>query len=116
MYVDQHTVSVRRGRVGSHGKNDAAKRIGINSKTGFEDKEVGAILGTSGNTGSGGANVWDHRKDLAPNLHGLLRSLPKGVEMCVGVLRTLRAGAQSGVPLEDLGVRPRKRHYLTRRE
>jgi len=36
--------------------------------------------------------------------------------MSVGVRRTLRAGAQSGVPLEDLGVRPRKRHYLTRRD
>ena len=83
---------------------------------GFEDNEVGAILGTSGNTGAGGANVWDHRKDLAPNLQGLLQSLPNGVEMSVGVRRTLRAGAQSGVPLEDLGVRPRKRHYLTRRD
>ena len=29
--------------------------------------------------------------------------------MSVGVRRTLRAGAQSGVPLEDLGVRPRKK-------
>jgi len=83
---------------------------------GFEDNEVGAILGTSGNTGAGGANVWDYRKDLVPNLPDLFQSLPNGVEMSVGVRRTLRAGAQSGVPLEDLGVRPRKRHYLTRRD
>jgi C-terminal processing protease CtpA/Prc len=83
---------------------------------GFEDNEVGAILGTSGNTGAGGANVWDYRKDIASNLPDLFRSLPHEVEMSVGVRRTLRAGAQSGVPLEDLGVRPRKRHYLTLRD
>ena len=43
---------------------------------GFEDNEVGAILGTSGNTGAGGANVWDYRKDIAPSLPDLFRSLP----------------------------------------
>lgn len=83
---------------------------------GFEDNEVGTILGTNGNTGAGGANVWDFENDLAPNLPDIFRSLPPGIKMSVGVRRTLRAGDRSGVPLEDLGVRPRKRHYLTRRD
>lgn len=83
---------------------------------GFEDNRIGKILGVSGNTGAGGANVWNFGKDLVPNLPDLFEPLPLGIEMTVGVRRTLRAGDQSGVPLEDLGVKPTKRHFLTRKD
>jgi hypothetical protein len=84
---------------------------------GFQDHNLGKILGVDGNTGAGGANVWTH---------GLLQllfegaadspfeSLPNGTNMRVSIRRTVRVGKQSGTPLEDLGVVPDERHFMTR--
>jgi len=85
---------------------------------GFRDHEIGPILGVDDNTGAGGANVWSYGllqklfADRAPTLD----PLPGGCDVRVAMRRTLRAGASMGMPLEDLGVVPDARHYLTRRD
>jgi hypothetical protein len=88
---------------------------------GFADHRIGAVLGVDDNTGAGGANVWTHGL-----LHQLLRSvggvrspyrdLPGGVDMRVAIRRTLRVGATAGTPVEDLGVLPDERHWMTRQD
>ncbi|HEX6910578.1 MAG TPA: S41 family peptidase, partial [Longimicrobium sp.] len=84
---------------------------------GFQDHGIGTILGTDGNTGAGGANVWEHRffvEYLLPN--SLYKPLPADAGMRVSIRRTLRVGPRAGAPLEDLGVVPDRRHYLTRND
>jgi len=84
---------------------------------GFQDHDIGDVVGVSGNTGAGGANVWDQA-----DLLGLMRRqpgspykrLPKNAGMRVALLRSLRVGARAGTPLEELGVVPDERHYMTR--
>lgn len=84
---------------------------------GFQDHEIGPILGVSGNTGAGGANVWEHgflrslmKKAPLPNPY---EALPHGADMRVAIRRTLRVGKHAGTPVEDLGVLPEKRHFMT---
>ncbi len=83
---------------------------------GFQDHQIGPILGVDGNTGAGGANVWTHellrRLDSRPTTPYV--TLPSGANMRVAIRRTLRQGAMSGTPVEDLGVRPDVRHFMTR--
>ncbi len=89
---------------------------------GFQDHKIGPVLGVDDNTGAGGANVWTH---------GLLKTLleiptaaddspykplPKKADMRVAIRRTLRVGALSGTPVEDLGVVPNERHRITKRD
>ena len=89
---------------------------------GFQDHAIGPILGTDGNTGAGGANVWSH--DLLRDLFQWpsrdpktpYEALPNGASMRVSIRRTLRVGARSGTPVEDLGVVPDQRHFMTRRD
>ena len=92
---------------------------------GFKDHNIGPILGTSENTGAGGANVWSHRL-----LHALTRTsgatgapvsspytpLPKGGDLRVAVRRTLRVGSNAGTPVEDLGIQPDRIHRMSRRD
>jgi C-terminal processing protease CtpA/Prc len=85
---------------------------------GFQDHDLGTILGVHDNTGAGGANVWDHtdvlqQLNLAPNP---FVELPGGASMRVAARRSTRVGAQSGVPLEDLGVVPHERYFMTRND
>jgi C-terminal processing protease CtpA/Prc len=83
---------------------------------GFQDHQIGFILGCHGNTGAGGANVWEY----ASNLQGLalqpnpFTELPRGIRMRVAIRRSTRIGAQAGVPLEDLGVEPNERYFMSR--
>jgi C-terminal processing protease CtpA/Prc len=84
---------------------------------GFQDHEIGKILGVHNNTGAGGANVWDHQQvlqqlSLPPNNPFL--ALPKGAGMRTAVRRSTRVGARSGVPLEDLGVAPDAPYLMTK--
>jgi hypothetical protein len=84
---------------------------------GFQDHAVGLILGTDSNTGAGGANVWEHHyfpSDIWPG--SVYQALPKGAGMRVAIRRSLRVGPQAGAPLEDLGVVPNERHFLTRND
>ena len=85
---------------------------------GWQDHEIGPILGTDGNTGAGGANVWTHVQ-LSGVLSGEetpLRPLPKRARMRVALRRTSRVGGRSGDPLEDLGVVPDEIHHTTRND
>ncbi|MFF0109659.1 S41 family peptidase [Streptomyces hirsutus] len=86
---------------------------------GFQDHRIGPVLGTDENTGAGGANVWTHEL-LSDLLQGDRATpyvpLPKGAGMRVSIRRTLRVGALSGTPVEDLGVVPDELHRMTRRD
>ena len=82
---------------------------------GWQDHAIGPIIGTGGNTGAGGANVWTHAL-LANFLTGPdspIRPLPNGASFRVAIRRTTRVGERSGDPVEDLGVVPDERHRLT---
>jgi Peptidase family S41 len=89
---------------------------------GFQDHEIGPILGVDDNTGAGGANVWTH--GLLMNLLAVppadsgspYDALPRGANMRVAIRRTLRVGSLGGTPVEDLGVQPDERHRMTRRD
>ncbi|KUJ68186.1 peptidase S41 [Streptomyces albus subsp. albus] len=86
---------------------------------GFQDHGIGPVLGVDENTGAGGANVWTHevlRDLLADDPDSPYLPLPKRADMRVAVRRALRVGAQSGTPVEDLGVIPDALHRTTRRD
>ena len=85
---------------------------------GFQDHNIGPILGCDGNTGAGGANVWTYALlcALMGDENESLQPLPADTGMRVSVRRTLRVGNRSGTPLEDLGVVPQERHHMTRRD
>lgn len=82
---------------------------------GFQDHAIGKILGTSGNMGAGGANVWTHElaRELMPEAGSPLRKLPNNASFRVAIRRTTRIGEYSGVPLEGLGVVPDQVHCMT---
>jgi hypothetical protein len=82
---------------------------------GFQDHEIGPVIGTSGNTGAGGANVWDYN-DLLENLPAHFKPLPRQASMRVAIRRTTRVGRRAGDPLEDLGVVSDRIHKMTRRD
>lgn len=84
---------------------------------GFQDHGIGPILGTHGNTGAGGANVWTHSllKLLLPN-HPSILSLPQNATFRVAIRRTTRVGKNIGMPLEDLGVIPDHIHHMTKND
>jgi peptidase S41-like protein len=86
---------------------------------GFQDNEVGVVLGTSANTGAGGANFWSlddllraQKKDPASPF----KQLPKGAEMIVAMRRSIRVGICAGAPLEEFGVAPDVLHLMTKRD
>jgi hypothetical protein len=89
---------------------------------GFQDHQVGYLLGASANTGAGGANVWSHAilRDLMESGGGPdaipspYAPLPHGADIRVAVRRTLRVRENAGVVLEDLGVPPPAVHPMTR--
>lgn len=84
---------------------------------GFQDHNIGPIIGVDGNTGAGGANVWTQSllRSLA-GTGGPYRNLPNGAGMRVAIRRTLRVGARAGTPVEDLGVQPDMLYEMTRRD
>jgi hypothetical protein len=89
---------------------------------GFQDHKIGKVLGTSGNTGAGGANVWTHsdlralvgRLDPSSPVSGAFKPLPRGAEMRVAIRRCLRVRENAGIPVEDLGIVPDEIHNLTK--
>jgi hypothetical protein len=87
---------------------------------GFQDHEIGPILGTSGATGAGGANVWDHtllRQLLLPaGMASPFAALPGEASFRVAVRRCTRVGRHNGVLLEDLGVKPDEPLYRRTRD
>ena len=86
---------------------------------GFQDNEVGEVLGTSGNTGAGGANNWyyeDLVKAVRSDPKSPFKPLPKGADLGIAMRRSIRVGRHSGRPLEELGVEPDDRYYMTKRD
>jgi hypothetical protein len=83
---------------------------------GFQDHEIGPVLGVEANTGAGGANVVTHEDLRTEWTSGALKQLPKGVQMRVALRRCLRVGSWMGQPVEDLGVVPDELHELTKRD
>lgn len=93
---------------------------------GFRDNRIGKILGASDNTGAGGANVWQHLVlrvlAEAPGLNEnnafakVFTELPRMADFRISSRRMLRVGEQAGMPLEDFGVEPDERHYMTRND
>jgi hypothetical protein len=84
---------------------------------GFQDHRIGIVLGVDDTTGAGGANVWEY-SDIAQFLadpHFPI-NLPQQASFRFAVRRVTRVGANSGVLLEDLGVKADKRHNMTRRD
>ena len=83
---------------------------------GFQDHKIGPILGTTENTGAGGANVfgWDLVHYLCNKLSDNPIQEPTcGATFRVAIRRTTRVGDNAGVPLEDLGVEPDEVHHTT---
>jgi hypothetical protein len=86
---------------------------------GFQDHEVGTVLGVDRSTGAGGANVWRHRhllEVLAGAADSPYEALPEGCDISVAIRRTLRVHRNAGVPVEDFGVEPREIHQMTRKD
>jgi Peptidase family S41 len=85
---------------------------------GFQDHGIGKILGTSGKTGAGGANVWGHDLllTLLPAGDSPFKPLPNKASFRVAIRRCTRVGKRSGVLVEDLGVIPDEVHRTTRRD
>jgi Peptidase family S41 len=86
---------------------------------GFQDNEIGEVLGTSDNTGAGGANVWwyqDLVNAVRDNPHSPFKPLPKGADILLAVRRSIRGGRHAGRPLEELGIIPDQRHHMTKRD
>jgi hypothetical protein len=83
---------------------------------GFQDHEIGLVLGVEANTGAGGANVVTHEELRTEWADGGLKQLPKGVQMRVALRRCLRVGTRMGQPVEDLGVVPDAPHDITKRD
>jgi hypothetical protein len=86
---------------------------------GFQDNKVGYILGTSDNTGAGGANKWTYDELVkALGREGKTRfpALPNKASFDLALRRSVRVGANEGRPLEELGVTPDRRHYMTRKD
>lgn len=86
---------------------------------GFQDNEVGVVLGTGGNTGAGGANFWsldDLLRAGKNDPESPFKKLPKGAEMIVAMRRSIRVGRRAGSPLEEFGVSPDVLHRMTKRD
>ncbi len=84
---------------------------------GFQDHQIGTVLGTDDNTGAGGANVWELTAIMADWPDGPFKPLPAGARFRVALRRTLRVGKRwGGQPVEDLGIIPDVRYQMTRRD
>ncbi len=91
---------------------------------GFQDHQIGPVIGAGGRTGAGGANVWTHGllsqlvapdnvADPGPSPY---KRLPRGSDMRVAVRRMVRVGINQGDILEDIGVEPDVPYAMTRRD
>jgi len=81
---------------------------------GFQDYNLGDLLGTNNATGGAGANVVSFGK-LAKILKTKINEfeeLPEGVSIYFAHMRAIRRGVSSGLPLEDMGVSLRDEDVL----
>lgn len=88
---------------------------------GFQDHEIGPVLGCDGSTGAGGANVWTQEllRQVWPDPvadNNPFKPLPKGMSMRVSLRRSLRVGKRSGIPVEDIGTKSDFLHRRSQRD
>lgn len=84
---------------------------------GFQDNEIGEILGTSDNTGAGGAEFWRYQNLVdASKDSSIFKPLPSGADIVLAVRRSIRVGRHAGRPLEEIGIVPDRRHHMTKRD
>lgn len=85
---------------------------------GFQDHDIGKILGTAASTGAGGANVWSHERlvNSLPGPDSPFRLPPRNASFQVAIRRSTRVGKRAGVLLEDLGVVPDENHRMTKQD
>jgi hypothetical protein len=88
---------------------------------GFQDHEIGSLIGYDATTGAGGANVWTH--DLLNQVwpdpvsdNNPFKVLPRGMSMRIAFRRSIRVGVNAGRPVEDLGASADIVHRRTRRD
>jgi hypothetical protein len=83
---------------------------------GFQDHQIGTVLGCHSSTGAGGANVWDdgYLRGLTIKPKNPFVALPQGAGMRVAARRCTRVGDRSGTPVEDYGVMSDVRYYMTK--
>jgi C-terminal processing protease CtpA/Prc len=82
---------------------------------GFQDHQIGDILGAEENTGAGGANVWGY-DDLYNEMKDTkyrLADLPM-LPFRLAIRRNVRVLKQAGTLVEDLGIRPDIVYNMTR--
>ena len=66
---------------------------------GFQDHQIGKVIGVDANTGAGGANVWDYeRLRRASGDADGFEDLPGGTDMRIALRRTLRVRGSDGHP------------------
>ena len=85
---------------------------------GFQDNQIGKVLGVDESTGAGGANVWEYPLicDLLRRPGQFPKDLPGSASFRFAVRRVTRIGRASGLPLEDFGVQPDEVHEFTRND
>jgi Peptidase family S41 len=86
---------------------------------GFQDHQIGKILGCHSSTGAGGANVWDYEYLSGVNVPGgknPFDGLPGGAEMRVAARRCTRVGQRSGIPVEDYGIVSDDRYFMSKKD
>ena len=85
---------------------------------GFQDHKIGPVLGIDGNTGAGGANVWEHGllQQILAGTKYQMKTLPSGSNMRVSIRRNVRVGEYAGTPIEDLGITPDIKYNMSRRD
>ena len=84
---------------------------------GFQDHELGEVVGLDETTGAGGSNVWFYSAMVkAAVIRGDI--LPSGVEIQFSARRCIRIKKSAGIVLEELGAKTPKdcRHYTTRKD
>ena len=90
--------------------------------SGFQDHDLGLVLGIHKNTGAGGANVWSHAllyfltSEIQTGSRYFKPLTQSGANFQVAIRRTIRVGKNQGIPLEDLGVTPDELHRMTKND
>lgn len=87
---------------------------------GFQDNEIGSIIGLDNNIGGGGANVWEH-DDIAAvyprtRIANPLELMPLGTNISLALLQSSRVGKNANRLLSELGLTPDYRYFVSRRD
>jgi hypothetical protein len=91
---------------------------------GFQDHQIGSILGVDENTGAGGANVWEYellRRILDGGKYKLIQ-FPNSSQNTpfspfrIAIRRNVRIADRAGTPVEDLGIKPDIVYDMTLRD